>query len=512
MKISNPSPIARAFSHAVTLLFILGLSVSPSPGQQHKTLIVIFDGMRADYITPGLMPELWAFRESASRAERHHSVFPTVTRVNSASFATGSYPANHGLLGNAVYFPKVNPGKATGTSHGDLVRIAASESGKLLTGTSIGEVLDKHGERMMVFSSGTSGQAFLQNHTVGKGAIVNPGLILPESFRAKVVADLGAPETNATGLNKHKWITDALIRYSLTAGGPLVSTIWFSDPDGAGHKGGIGSDELKEALAFVDAQFGRIIRHLEAGGLRNQYNIIATTDHGFVTYTGKQGLTDLLIGAGLKKDKDSDDVVLAEGAVYVKNRDQATIKKIIEVLHKTPWVGAVFTKGVQPGSMQGWVPGTFSFESVHYHHTERTGDILAAVNWNDNPNEWGYAGSDFSVGTAGHGGSSPYEIGIRLFAQGPDFKKGYVSELPSSIIDIVPTVLSFYGYSIPADMNGRVLYELLQKGKSEDTVPNHDVLTTEADYPWGTYKLRLDISFLGRSRYFNFSATERIVK
>ncbi len=512
MKMSNPFPIVWAFYHAVGLISIFCLSAAPSPGQQHKTLIVIFDGMRADYITPELMPELWAFRESASRAERHHSVFPTVTRVNSASFATGSYPANHGLLGNAVYFPKVNPGKATGTSHGDLIKIAASESGKLLTGTSIGEVLDRHGERMMVFSSGTSGQAFLQNHTVGKGAIVNPGLILPESFRTKVVTDLGAPETNAAGLDKHKWITDALIRYSLTADGPLVSTIWFSDPDGAGHKGGIGSDVLKEALAFVDAQFGRIIRHLEAGGLRDQYNIIATTDHGFVTYTGKQGLTDLLIGEGLKKDKESDDVVLAEGAIYVKNRDRATIKKIVEVLHQTTWVGAVFTKGAQPGSMQGWAPGTFSFESVHYHHPERTGDILVAVNWNDNQNEWGYAGSDFSVGTAGHGGSSPYEIGIRLFAQGPDFKKGYVSELPSSIIDIVPTVLSVYGYSIPEEMNGRVLHELLQKDKGENTVPDHDVLTTEADYPWGTYKLRLDMSSLGKSRYFNFSTTERIVK
>jgi len=51
-----------------------------------------------------------------------------------------------------------------------------------------------------------------------------------------------------------------------------------------------------------------------------------------------------------------------------------------------------------------------------------------------------------------------------------------------SIIDIVPTVLSVYGYSIPDEMNGRVLHELLQKGKGENTVPDHDVLTTEADY------------------------------
>lgn len=479
---------------------------------QRKTLIVIFDGMRTDYITPVLMPELSAFMSEAAVAAKHHSVFPTVTRVNSASFATGSYPGTHGLLGNSVYFPQVNPGKSIGTSHGDLVKIASAASGQLLTVKSMGEVLDGRGERMMVFSSGTSGQAFLQNHTVGKGAIVNPGLILPESFRSRVVAEVGEPEVAAKGLNKHKWITDALIRYSLIDNGPLVTTVWFSDPDGAGHSGGIGSDELKAALAFVDAQFGRILKHLDAKGTRNQYNIFATTDHGFVTHTGKQSLTDLLIQEGVKESSISDDVILAGGTIYVKNREEALIRKIVEVLHKTPWIGAVFTKGSEAGSMKGWVPGTFSLESVHYDHVKRAGDILVAVNWDERKNEFGYAGSDFMVGTAGHGGTSPYEIGIRLAVQGPDFKKRYVSQSPSSIIDIVPTVLSIHGFDVPVEMNGRVLSELLLKGDKKIPVSNHGVLVTETSYPWGTYKLRLDMTTLGNSRYFNFSRTERIQK
>lgn len=496
---------------AVALL----ISVSDLSGQQPKshpgnnTLIVIFDGMRSDYITKELMPHLYSFREKSSRAEQHHSVFPTVTRVNSASFATGSYPGTHGLLGNAVYFPKVNPGKAIGTSYEDLSKVAATESGRLLTGVSLGEVLASEGERMMVFSSGTSGQAFLQNHRVGKGAIVNPGLILPESFRNQVVSDIGNPETEALGLNKHKWVTDALLKYGLPENGPLVNTIWFSDPDGAGHRAGIGSGPLKEALAYVDAQFGRILQHLDSKGTRGRYNIIATTDHGFVTYSGTQSLSDLLIREGLKKDKESDDIVLAEGAIYVKNHDRELIRKTVEILHRTPWTGAVFTKASETGSMKGWVPGTLSFDAIHYNHQERAGDILVAVNWNDGKNEHGYAGTDFSVGTAGHGGSSPYEIGIKLFADGPDFKKGYVSDLPSSIIDIVPTVLSIYGYKIPAVMNGRVLTELLMEGSKPGASVKNEQVTTETQYPWGVYRLTLDMSSFGKSRYFNYSRTER---
>jgi predicted AlkP superfamily pyrophosphatase or phosphodiesterase len=508
-----PSKVAvEASPFRVILLQVLLFFAVCAAHAQNKTLIVLFDGMRADYIQPELMPELWAFRQSAARAEQHHSVFPTLTRVNSASFATGAYPGTHGILGNSVYFPAVNPAKSIGTTYDDLSRIAQAESGEILTSPSVGEVLDQNGKRIMVFSSGTTGQAFLQNHKVGRGAILNPGLILPASFREKVLAELGDPEQVATGLNKHKWVTDGLLRYSLVKGGPEVSTIWFSDPDAAGHKAGIGSEELKIALAFVDAQFGRILKHLDANGLRHQYNIIATMDHGFVTYTGQQSISDLLIQEGIKKSKDSDDVIFAGGTIYVKNRDERVIRQIVELFHKTPWIGAIFTKGAAPGRMEGWVLGTFSFESVRYDHPGRVGDILVAVNWTDEKNAFGYAGSDFSMGTAGHGGTSPYEIGIRLFAQGPNFRKGYVSNSPSSIIDIMPTVLHISGIAIPSKMNGRVLSELLNGTDASSSVPNHEVLVVEASYSWGTYKLRLDQSSVGKYRYFNFSKTERVLK
>ena len=35
----------------------------------------------------------------------HHSVFPTVTRVNASSLVTGAYPERHGLMGNTIYIP-----------------------------------------------------------------------------------------------------------------------------------------------------------------------------------------------------------------------------------------------------------------------------------------------------------------------------------------------------------------------------------------------------------------------
>ena len=488
-------------------------AAKPLPHSKTKTLIVFFDGLRPDYITAQQMPNLFAFRQKAAIGKHHHSVFPTVTRVNSASYATGSYPGTHGLLGNAIYIPEVAPNKSIGTGYGDLSKIPAATSGPLLTAKSLGEVLADAGQKMMVFSSGTTGQAFLQNHTVN-GAVVNPDLILPESFKKRVIDEIGlVAQGTDEDLGRHKWITDALLKFGLAKDGPLVSAIWFSDPDGAAHEHGIGSQQAVEAIRYVDAQFGRIMEALRAQGADEQYNVLISTDHGFVTHVGKQGLTDFLIKQGFKKDKESDDVVVAEGAIYVKNHDPKTISAIVAALHKEEWVGAVFTKAEKKDDTHGWVKGTLSFDAIHYAHPTRSGDILVAPNWNDAPNDKGYAGTDFSGGVAGHGGSSPYEINIALMASGPLFKNGKVTELPTSNVDIVPTILYMYNLPKPAGMDGRALNEILEFPRRAKQTPTpkfkKQTINATAKYPWGTYKFSAEMSVLYGYRYFNFSKTER---
>lgn len=477
---------------------------------KNKTLIVFFDGLRPDYITKEQMPNLFAFRQNACFGTQHHSVFPTVTRVNSASYATGSYPGTHGLLGNAIYIPEVNKSKSIGTGYDDLNKIPAATSGPILTGVSLGEILDSAGEKMMVFSSGTTGQAFLQNYKVN-GAIINPGLILPESFKDQVITEIGpAPKDSEVNDDaRHQWITDGLLKYGFADNGPLVSAIWFSDPDGAAHDHGIASDEAVSAIKFVDGQFGRILETLKNRNLSDQFNIIISTDHGFVTHVGKQDLTGFLIKEGFKKNKDSDDVVVAEGAVYVKDHDKKVTQNIVSSLHKQDWIGAVFTKPLKEGDTKGWVNGTLSFDAIHYNHS-RSGDILVVMNWDDRKNEKGFAGTDFSGGVAGHGGSSPYEINIALFAKGPDFKMSFNGKLPTSNVDIVPTVLSIYDIPVPPKMDGRIISEFLNKKTDlKKEIPKKEMLETEVKYPWGNYKLMLERSVLGKYKYINYTKVNR---
>lgn len=479
-----------------------------------RTLLVFFDGLRPDYITAENMPNLYAFSKKAAYGNAHHSVFPTVTRVNASAYATGSYPAKSGILGNTVYFPQVDPVKGLNTGEAsELNRISAATGGKLLTAVSLGELLAKAGHKMMVFSSGSSGQALLQNHTVSGGAVINTSLILPESLKPKLEAELGAiPPTAKPNSAQHKWITDALIKYALNldAGSPLVSAIWFSDPDAAAHEDGIGVPVTMASIRSVDEQFGRILAALEAKGLTGNFNIIISADHGFISHSGantnEPGTLELLLRNGLKKTRESDDVVLAEGAIYVKDHDPVIIRKIVTLLQSKASPVSIFTRSLTPGDTRGMIEGTFSFSAIHWDHPERQADILLSSDWNDDKNAMGYPGMNPGRGVAGHGGFSSYEVHIALLASGPAFKKEFKSDYPSSNVDIVPTVLHILGLPVPASMDGRVLQELLVERPQQPLLKvSHDVLDVSTPVSGGTYRLKLSRTLYGKYIYLDYA-------
>ena len=69
---------------------VLGAVNAASAAAAQSSLVIVIDGLRPDYITRELMPTLTALGEKGAIGEAHHAVFPTVTRVNSTSIATGS--------------------------------------------------------------------------------------------------------------------------------------------------------------------------------------------------------------------------------------------------------------------------------------------------------------------------------------------------------------------------------------------------------------------------------------
>ena len=68
-------------------------------------LVIVFvvDGLRPDAITAADTPTLHRLRAEGVWYANSHAVFPTVTRVNAATLATGGQPGTHGIVGNQIY-------------------------------------------------------------------------------------------------------------------------------------------------------------------------------------------------------------------------------------------------------------------------------------------------------------------------------------------------------------------------------------------------------------------------
>ncbi|OLC80421.1 MAG: hypothetical protein AUH72_11685, partial [Acidobacteria bacterium 13_1_40CM_4_65_8] len=337
----------------------------PQPSRTH--LVIVVDGLRPDYVTPALMPRLVRLGQRGIVFNAHHAVFPTVTRVNASSIATGTYPETHGLLGNTVYVPSVNATRGLDTgSRANLEAIARAE-GRLLTAPSLGEILQQAGKKIFACGSGTSGAAFLLNHAVANGAIVHHEFTRPPAFAARVLEKLGPPPPHALpNVAQNRRAVDAYLTLGLEELHPDVTLMWISDPDTTAHTRGIGAPATREALTLVDAEIGRIEDTLQARGLLARTNLIVTSDHGFSTHTGALKLEALVDPFVHTMPDGSRDIVVSEGAIYLRGGPgvnvAARVAAIVAALQRRPEVGAIFTRPTGRGGAEGTVPGTLSFD------------------------------------------------------------------------------------------------------------------------------------------------------
>jgi arylsulfatase A-like enzyme len=495
----------------VWLTLIGGVAAAMQPAAPRRHLLVVVDGLRPDYVTPEAMPNLVALGARGVVFSKHHSVYPTVTRVNAASFSTGAYPEAHGLMGNSVFFPAVDKSRFLDTADREQLLAIANAEGRLLTASTLGEWLQAAGRKMLVVSSGSGGSAFLNNHTLSGGAILHPQFTLPESLASVVQGAAPALSDRTTDLERDAHAVDLFLKVGLPRVDPAVTVLWLGGLDATAHVKGIGARETIDVLRGVDTQIKRIEDGLRAAGLLDTYNIWVTSDHGFSTYTGGADVGAVLKPfAGVLSDG-APRIVSSGGAIYVRDGDEPTIARIVAGLQRTTGVGAIFTRAARSGSFDGHLPGTLSFDAIRWAHA-RSAQILFSPEWSDATNTHGVRGSTASLGIAGHGSASPWDIHNTAIAAGPDIKRGVTIEAPSSNVDFAPTFLKALGLPIPESVQGRPLEEALIDGRAvtanQVRIIKHSVHTDDQ-----SYTATADISIVtvqGREyRYFDGAGVVR---
>lgn len=494
---------------ALTLGLVSTDAAQPGPAPQTH-LVIVVDGLRPDYVTEDVMPRLFRLGQRGTVFTAHHSVFPTVTRVNAASFVTGAYPEAHGIMGNTIYVPKASPDKTLDTGQRINLETVERADGPLLTAPTLSELIKPAGKTVLAVSSGSSGSAYLLNHTLATGGIIHYDFVRPPALAARAAEVLGpAPPAATPNDPRNQYAIDAYVKLGLDERRPDVTFMWLNDPDGTAHANGIGVPITREALRLVDGGIGRIEDALSARGLLTQTNIIVTSDHGFSTHTRELKLAALVEPFARPMPDGTPDLIVAEGAIHFRaGWDPVRAGVIVEALQTRPEVGAIFTRGRPSSPIEGVVPGTLSFDVARWNHPSRSGDILVSANWSRAVNAAGFPGATTNSGVAGHGTSSLFDIHNTLIAAGPSFRERARSSAPTGNVDIAPTLMKLLGLPVPSSMAGRVIEEGLRGGPSPNSIKVANTRQT-VRVRNGSYELTVHSSIAAGKKYLNYTTVTR---
>src|SRR5262245_11827098 len=323
---------------ALALVIVAGAAQAATAGRATLNLVLVLDGLRPDAITPEETPNLWRLRQEGVNFLNGHAVFPTVTRVNAAAIATGTYPARNGIFGNRIYVRAVDPNSAfNNDDHRNLLRLDEVTGGGMVLAKSLGEILTERGKRLAAVSSGSTGQVLLLNPRApkGVGVLINgywePGLrvAFPNAVNDAVLQRFGpAPARGGAAASDDPavaWTQRVLRDYVLSELKPDVVINWLTEPDHIQHIFGAGSPQARTSIRANDAEIGLLLKRLDALGLAGATNIMIVSDHGFSHSAFGVNLAAELIKGGLKASAASDDVVIASSGqtllLHVKDRD-----------------------------------------------------------------------------------------------------------------------------------------------------------------------------------------------
>ena len=401
---------------ALVSLVSLTAVASEATAQTPKplTLVFVVDGLRPDSINATDTPTLFRLQNEGTRFSNSHSIVPTVTRGNATVMGTGAYPARSGILGNAMYWPAVNPTGSFSTGDANqLTKLDDVTGGKMVLVQSVAERVQAAGLKFLSLGSGTSGATLLLNPRAPKGVgeMVSTGdaaapFAYPAALGESIIQRFGPPPSTSGQPNANVRVsyTERVLREQLlTASSPDVVMNWVTEPDGSHHAHGVGSPVGLDAIRNSDREIGLVLDRARELGRRT--NVIIASDHGFSLRDYNVNVTQPLINAGLKASANSDDVIVSNTGValiHVKNRDPQKIRAIAELLKTQPWAASIYTAAKapvggayvkSPGDEHaatvepyGFVPGTFSLELIHQSNPERGADVIVSFPWSSQPN------------------------------------------------------------------------------------------------------------------------------
>lgn len=472
-----------------------------------RVVLIVWDGMRPDFMTEKNTPTLWKLAGTNATFRNHHSVYPTLTSVNATALATGVFPNRSGPLGNYEYRPEINPARTVHMDDMETVRKGdAVTNEKYLAVPTMAELVQAKGGRTAI--AGTKSAPLLFDRKLGErlhGSVtIFGGETLPESVAARIEELLGPYPTRKElpSIAQDKWTTRALTEALWKDGVPEFSVLWLGDPDRSEHADGPGSATALAAIQSADDNLATVLRVLEEKSVRATTDVLIVSDHGFSTIARPLRVADLLAkdGFSLRRGDDSEKAgairLVGNGGTvffYVDDHEPATTLRLVEWLQKQDFTGVIFTREK--------LEGTFPLSRVHLE-TPTGPDVAVSLRWNDRPNQDGVAGmieaNNDGQAKGTHGTLSRFDVHNIFVAAGPHFRERLRSDLPSSNLDVAATLMYLLDLKPPQRLDGRILREALRgRHGPRETVTHVEEATA------GKWRQYLRVSKVGATEYID---------
>ena len=520
----------------ISLLFLIVCSsaaaVVPAKPQRH-VVVVVWDGMRPDFVTEQNTPTLWKLAREGITFRNHHAVYPSATMVNGTAIVTGIYPGRSGIIANHVYRPDIDPHHSIDVELPAVVKKGDEVSGgKYILVPTIAELVQHAGGRTVIASAKTVGLLLDRQADVGTAkncVTLFAGKSLPAEIIPSITATLGPFPSGH--LQQDAWTTKAMTDCFWKDGVPALSVLWLGEPDLTQHESAPGAPAALAAIKSADENLAAVLSALDQRDARGRTDVFIVSDHGFSTIKRSVDLRRILNDAGftakieeLRIAKDGNqsaggirdktefndqpkpgDIMLAAngGSVlfYVVGHDKKLIRRLVEFLQQSDFAGVIFTKGP--------MEGTFGLTQALIQSGDAP-DVVMAFRWTDLQNQFGVTGeidADWqrAAGKGTHATLSRFDMHNTLIAAGPDFKRGQTDDLPTGNVDLVPTILQILGIKVPHQMDGRILSEAVAAPTSLLPAPKPEAKSIEArkDFPSGTWRQTLKISRVGSTIYLD---------
>jgi arylsulfatase A-like enzyme len=416
-----------------------------------RVVVMVVDGLRADMVSTDYVPELASIALESRVFTQHHSVFPSATRINSASIATGCFPARHGLHGNAIALDEGDGLHAVSVGSAQFRERWRHATGHTLLTPTLSERLREHGG-VVIHSNSSAGAAHMQDPD-GHGTLYHRSGSHGPGFASITDGDHPQVGYNADG---DRVVTDSFCAALINAPASAVNLLWICEPDQSQHALELGSAEHHKILAGADSCVRQVCEAVRTLRKREeQVLFIICSDHGHETVSEVVPVTRLLVEAGLKESEDSADLVLAASGmsalIYLAPAALSRRDAIAQWLENASWCEQVF---VGAALTQVGLPGTDPALQIAFSMAKQ-----------DVPNRFGVRGLGAvvadpfsptdSTSFGQHGGLGQYETNPMLMVSGPGVRVGRC-DAASCVVDLAPTILQFLGQA-SQDMDGKPL-------------------------------------------------------